>query len=85
MDVDITQGIAILERTPGTLHAMSHDLGTAWIDATEGPETWSPYGAAWRLTDTELALTGHGEAGPGRNRAVARVLAHRGPMKWQLS
>ncbi len=43
MDFDITQGIAILERTPGTLNAMLRDLGAAWIDATEGPETWSPY------------------------------------------
>jgi hypothetical protein len=41
MDFDITDGIAILERTPGTLHAMLLDLGAAWIDATEGPETWS--------------------------------------------
>ena len=43
MDFTITQGITVLERTPGTLHAMLRDLGTAWIDATEGPETWSPY------------------------------------------
>lgn len=43
MDFNITQGIAILERTPGTLHAMLHDLDTAWLEATEGPETWSPY------------------------------------------
>src|ERR1041385_4387373 len=43
MHFDITQGIAILERTPATLHAMLHDLGTAWIDATEGPETWGAY------------------------------------------
>ena len=43
MDFDITQSIAILERTPGTLRAMLRDLGTAWIDATEGPETWSAY------------------------------------------
>lgn len=43
VDFNITQGIAVLERTPGTLHAMLHDLDTAWLDATEGPETWSPY------------------------------------------
>jgi hypothetical protein len=52
MDFDVTQGIAVLERTPGTLHAMWHDLGAAWIDATEGPETWGAYGIAgscWRL------------------------------------
>jgi hypothetical protein len=43
MDFNITQGIAVLERTPATLNSMLRDLGTAWIDATEGPETWSPY------------------------------------------
>lgn len=43
MDFDITHGIAVLERTPGTLRAMLHDLDAAWLDATEGPETWSPY------------------------------------------
>jgi len=43
VDFDITHSIAILERSPGTLHAMLHDLGTAWIDVTEGPETWSPH------------------------------------------
>ena len=55
MDFDITQGIAVLERTPGTLHAMLHDLGTAWIDATEGPETWSPYVIIGHLVHGERA------------------------------
>jgi len=53
MDFDITQGIAILERTPGTLHATLHDLGTAWIDATEGPETWSAYVIVGHLVHAE--------------------------------
>jgi hypothetical protein len=43
MDFDLTAGIAILERTPHTLHALLADLPTSWTDATEGPETWSPY------------------------------------------
>ena len=43
MDFDLPQSIAVLERTPPTLRAMLHGLGPAWIDATEGPETWSPY------------------------------------------
>jgi hypothetical protein len=55
MDFDITQGIAVLERTPGTLHAMLHDLGTSWIDATEGPETWSPYVIIGHLVHAERA------------------------------
>jgi DinB family protein len=42
MDFTIALGIEVLERTPGTLRAMLHDLDAAWLDATEGPETWSP-------------------------------------------
>ena len=43
MDFDLTPGIAVLERTPHTLRAMLAGLPPAWIDATEGSETWSPY------------------------------------------
>ena len=43
MDFDLTAGIAVLERTPPTLHAMLAGLPPAWTDATEGPETWSPW------------------------------------------
>ena len=53
MDFDIAQSIAILERTPDTLRAMLHDLGTEWADATEGPETWSPHGIVGHLVHGE--------------------------------
>jgi len=43
MDFDLAAGTAILERTPGTLRAMLAGLASTWIEATEGPETWSPY------------------------------------------
>jgi hypothetical protein len=43
MDFDVTLGMAVLERTPATLHALLHGLSPAWADATEGPETWSLY------------------------------------------
>ena len=43
MDFNLTAGIAVLERTPPTLHAMLGGLPPSWTDATEGPETWSPY------------------------------------------
>jgi hypothetical protein len=44
MEFDVALGTAVLERTPGTLRAFLCGLGPAWADATEGPETWSPYG-----------------------------------------
>jgi len=43
MDFDLTACTAVLERTPGTLRALLAGLPSAWIDGTEGPETWSPY------------------------------------------
>ena len=43
MNFDLTAGIPILERTPRVLRTMLGGLSSEWIDATEGPETWSPY------------------------------------------
>jgi hypothetical protein len=43
MNFDLTTGIAVLERTPPTLRAMLGGLPRTWTDATEGPDTWSPY------------------------------------------
>ena len=43
MDFDLAQGVAVLERTPATLRALLAGLPPAWTDATEGPDTWSPY------------------------------------------
>jgi hypothetical protein len=43
MNFDLTTGMAVLERTPQTLRAMLAGLPPAWTDATEGPDTWSPY------------------------------------------
>lgn len=42
-DFDLAVGIAVLERTPGTLRAMLVGLPDFWTNATEGPDTWSPY------------------------------------------
>lgn len=43
MNFDLPAGIAVLERTPHTLRAMLEGLPSTWTDATEGPETWSPF------------------------------------------
>ena len=43
MEFDLATGTALLERTPATLRAMLDGLPPALMDATEGPETWSPY------------------------------------------
>jgi hypothetical protein len=53
MEFDPTTGIAVLERTPQVLRAMLDGLPPAWIDATEGPDTWSPYDVVGHLIHGE--------------------------------
>jgi len=43
MDFDFIAGMAVLERTPHTLRALLAGLPPEWTEATEGPDTWSPY------------------------------------------
>lgn len=42
MPVNLTEATQVLARTPGTLRAMLAGLDPAWLDADEGPETFSP-------------------------------------------
>jgi len=69
MDFDLTAGVAVLERTPHTLRAMLAGLPPAWSDATEGPETWSPYVIVGHLI--------HGERTDWMKRA--RIILAQGP------
>lgn len=43
MDLDLSMAVGVLERTPTVLRSTLDGLDSAWIDATEGPGTWSPY------------------------------------------
>jgi hypothetical protein len=42
MDPNLNEITAILERTPATLRAWLADLPAPWLDANEGPGTFSP-------------------------------------------
>ena len=53
MDFDLATGVSVLERTPHALRAMLAGLPTSWTDATEGPETWSPYDIVGHLVHGE--------------------------------
>lgn len=53
MELDLKEGAAVLERTPGVLREMLATLGPEWIEATEGPETWSPYDIVGHLAHAE--------------------------------
>lgn len=53
MRFELDHGIAVLERTPGTLRAMLGGLPPRWFDATEGADTWSPFGIVGHLIHGE--------------------------------
>jgi len=53
MNFDLTNGLAILERTPGTLRALLDGLPHAWVRGTEGPDTWSSYDIVGHLIHGE--------------------------------
>lgn len=42
LQADMEKTIALLERTPATLHALLHGMLAAWTEINEGPDTWSP-------------------------------------------
>src|SRR5687767_8182192 len=53
MEFDLAQGVAVLERTPRVLRGMLDGLESPWIEATEGPDTWSPYDIVGHLIHGE--------------------------------
>ena len=71
MDFDLATGVAVLERTPHALRALLAGLPPAWTEATEGPETWSPYVVVGHLI--------HGERTDWIPRA--RIILDQGPQR----
>jgi hypothetical protein len=65
----LADGVPILERTPKVLRAMLAGLPDAWINANEGPDTWSPYVVVGHLI--------HGERTDWIPRA--RIILAQGP------
>jgi hypothetical protein len=55
MEFSLESGTAVLERTPEVLRSLLHGLGPEWTDATEGPDTWSPYVVMGHLIHGERA------------------------------
>jgi len=53
VEYSISQGVAILSRTPVVLDAMLRGLDPAWTDATEGGDTWSPHSVVGHLIHGE--------------------------------
>ena len=55
MNFDVSEGVAVLERTPGTLRAMLSGLPEAWTSCNEGPETFSAFDNVGHLIHGERA------------------------------
>lgn len=72
MDFQFDEGLPLLRRTPVVLRALLQDLSGPWIEATEGPGTWSPFDVVGHLIHGERSdwmprvehLLRHGAAVP---------------------
>jgi len=49
----IEESLALLTRTPVALDSLLRGLPEVWTDATEGPNTWSPYTVVGHLIHAE--------------------------------
>lgn len=69
MEFDLTDGFAVLRRTPHALNAMLAGLPPFWTASNEGADTWSPYDVVGHLI--------HGERTDWIPRA--EIILRRGP------
>lgn len=71
MAFNLTEGIAVLERTPATFRALLGGLPEAWLTCNEGPDTFSPFDNVGHLI--------HGERADWIPRA--RIILAQGPQR----
>jgi uncharacterized damage-inducible protein DinB len=72
MDFRLEDARPILQRTPDVLRGLLADLPPQWTEATEGPNTWSPFDVVGHLIHAERTnwmprvehLLRHGDAAP---------------------
>jgi DinB family protein len=53
VEFQLDTALPILRRTPSVLRTLLSDLPDDWIDATEGPGTWSPFDVVGHLIHAE--------------------------------
>jgi hypothetical protein len=53
VEFDLRVATPVLERTPATLRTLLEGLPSAWTDANEGPDTWSPFDIVGHLIQGE--------------------------------
>ena len=63
--VFLDESLALLSRTPAVLEALLRDLPEAWVSATDGADTWSPYDVVGHLIHAENAAGARWRGGQG--------------------
>jgi hypothetical protein len=53
VDFEVDAGVAVLERTPRVMSTLLRGLPEAWVRASEGPDTWSPFDVIGHLIHGE--------------------------------
>ncbi|MGD8726195.1 MAG: DinB family protein [Gemmatimonadales bacterium] len=53
MHFNLTHAVEVLQATPDTLWVMLAGLSSEWTNATEGPDTWSPFDVVGHLIHGE--------------------------------
>jgi len=82
VEFQFDDALPVLRRTPAVLRALLVDLPGPWIDATEGPGTWSPFDVVGHLIHGERTdwvprvehMLLHGDAVPFPCLTVRRCL-----------
>ncbi len=72
MEFRFDEALPVLRHTPAALRALLMDLPAAWTQATEGPDTWSPFDVVGHLIHGERTdwvpriehMLRHGDAVP---------------------
>jgi hypothetical protein len=70
MEFRFDEALPVLRKTPAAIRDLLADLPDSWTDATEGPDTWSPFDVVGHLVHAEQTdwiprvehLLRHGEA-----------------------
>src|SRR5690242_6588374 len=55
MQIDLSETIALLSRTPATINTLLRDLPDMWVKRNEGADTWTAYDVVGHLAYGEKA------------------------------
>jgi hypothetical protein len=71
MSFDLPRALEVLSRTPSVLESLLDGLSDQWLDASEGPDTFTPRDVVGHLIHGELASSDFDRK--GRHPALGQV------------